>query len=62
MPIALHATRVKPGLFQGVIASSPRLAWMTERNSQLVPFLTSQEVQLRTLYFIYADEGADIPA
>jgi hypothetical protein len=56
---ALHAMRVKPGLFQAVIAASPWLAWDDRKElTQLVRFLTSQQVQLRTLFFSYADEGA----
>lgn len=60
---ALHAMRVKPGLFQAVIAASPWLAWDDRKElTQLVPFLTSQQVQLRTLFFSYADEGAEMKA
>jgi hypothetical protein len=37
---ALHAMRVKPGLFQAVIAASPWLAWDDRKElTQLVPFL-----------------------
>jgi predicted alpha/beta superfamily hydrolase len=60
---ALHAMRVKPGLFQAVIAASPWLAWDDRKElTQLVRFLTSQQVQLRTLFFSYADEGAEMKA
>ena len=58
---ALHAMRTKPGLFQAVIATSPWLAWDDHKESiALVQFFTSSKVPLRSLFFSYADEGAEM--
>jgi hypothetical protein len=58
---ALHAMRTKPDLFKAIIATSPWLAWddHKERNA-LVQFFTSSKVPSRTLFFSYADEGAEM--
>jgi predicted alpha/beta superfamily hydrolase len=58
---ALHVMRVKPTLFQTIIAASPWLAW-DERNElkQLLPFLASSDVRARTLFFTSADEGPEM--
>lgn len=58
---ALHTMRVKPGLFQAIIAASPWLAWDDAKElKQLVPFLESSEVKTRALFVSYADEGPDM--
>jgi hypothetical protein len=60
---ALHAMRVKPALFQAVIAASPWLAWDDRKElKQLVPFLASSDVRIRTLFFTSADEGPEMNA
>jgi tetratricopeptide (TPR) repeat protein len=49
--------RAKPGLFQGIIAASPWLAWDDARElKQLVPFLESAESKTRALFVSYANE------
>jgi len=58
----LHVARVKPGLFQALIAGSPWLAWDDHRELKaLLPFLESPQLKLRTLYLSYADEGSEGP-
>jgi predicted alpha/beta superfamily hydrolase len=60
---ALHAMRVKPALFQAVMAASPWLAWDDRKElKELVPFLASAQVLARTFFFTYADEGPDMKA
>ncbi len=60
---ALHAIRVKPTLFQAVIAASPWLAWDDHKElKQLLPFVTSTKLGLRALFVTYADEGAEMRA
>jgi len=55
--------RVRPELFQVVIAASPRLGWDERKElRQLVPFLASADVKARTLFFTCGDEGADMKA
>lgn len=57
---ALHAMRVRPALFQAIIAASPWLAWDDSKElKQLVPFLTGPEVKARTLFFTRGDEGPE---
>jgi predicted alpha/beta superfamily hydrolase len=58
---ALHAMRVKPALFQAVIAASPWLGWDDRKElKELVPFLASDKALARTLFFAYADEGPEV--
>ena len=64
---ALHVMRMKPALFQAIIAVSPWLAWDDHKEiKELLPFLASANVRTRALFFSYADEGpamkADIDA
>jgi predicted alpha/beta superfamily hydrolase len=60
---ALHAMRVKPALFQAVMAASPWLAWDDHKElKELVPFLASDKVLARTFFFTYADEGPEMKA
>jgi predicted alpha/beta superfamily hydrolase len=60
---ALHAARVKPAVFQAVMVASPWLAWDDRRElKQLVPFLTSKQMQLKALFLTYAAEGASMKA
>jgi len=58
---AFHAMRVKPELFQAVIAVSPWLVW-NERNDLklLTPFLTGSDVKTRALFFTSGDEGPEM--
>jgi predicted alpha/beta superfamily hydrolase len=60
---ALHAMRVRPALFQTIIAASPWLAW-DDRNElkQLVPFLAGADVRARTLFFTSGNEGPEMKA
>jgi uncharacterized protein len=58
---ALHAMRVKPALFQAVMAARPWLAWDDHKELKyLVPFLASDKALTRTLFFTYADEGPEM--
>ncbi len=60
---ALHAMRVKPALFQAVVAVSPWLAWDDRKElKMLVPFLSSAQVKTRALFFSSADEGPEMRA
>jgi predicted alpha/beta superfamily hydrolase len=60
---ALHAARVRPGLFPALIVASPWLAWDERKELQaLVPFLKSPQARLQTLFLSYADEGPDMKA
>jgi predicted alpha/beta superfamily hydrolase len=60
---ALHAMRVKPALFQAVIAVSPWLAWDDRRELKMLePFLSSEQVKTRALFFSSADEGPGMRA
>jgi len=60
---ALHVIRMKPVLFQAIIAASPWLAWDDHKElNALVSFLASANVPLRTLFFTFADEGAEMRA
>ena len=58
---ALHAARVKPAVFQAVMVASPWLGWDDRRElKELVPFLASPKLQLRALFFTYANEGTEM--
>ena len=58
---ALHAIRVKPGLFQAVMATSPWLAWDDNKElGELLPFLASDRSRVRAIFVSYADEGAEM--
>lgn len=55
--------RVRPGLFQGIIAASPWLGWDDARElKQLVPFLGSTEVKTQALFVTSANEGPEMKA
>ncbi len=55
---AFHSMRVKPELFQAVIAVSPWLVYDDRRElALLTPFLTSDAVKTRALFFTSGDEG-----
>jgi hypothetical protein len=55
--------RVKPELFQAVIAASPWLGWDDRKElKELVVFLASTSVKARALFFTCGDEGADMKA
>ena len=58
---ALHAMRVKPELFQAVIAVSPWLVWDERKElALLTPFLSGDGVKTRALFFTSGDEGAEM--
>ena len=58
---ALHSMRVRPGLFQAVIAVSPWLIWDERKELKLLkPFLSGDGVRTRALFFTLGDEGADL--
>lgn len=60
---AFHAMRVKPALFQAVIAVSPWLAWDDRRELKMLePFLSSDQVKTRALFFSSANEGSEMRA
>jgi predicted alpha/beta superfamily hydrolase len=60
---ALHTMRVRPELFQAVIAASPWLGWDNRKElKELVPFLASADVKARALFFTCGDEGSDMKA
>ena len=60
---ALHTMRLKPGLFQAIIAASPWLAWDDARELKLlVPFLESTGVRTQALFISYANEGPEMTA
>lgn len=60
---ALHTMRMKPGLFQAIIATSPWLAWDDRKElNAILSFLASANLPLRALFFSYADEGAEMKA
>jgi uncharacterized protein len=55
---AFHAMRVKPDLFQAVIAVSPWLVWDDRKELALLsPFLAGAGVKTRALFFTSGDEG-----
>jgi uncharacterized protein len=58
---ALHTMRVRPGLFQAIVAASPWLAWDDARElKQLEPFLESTEVKTQVLFVTSAGEGPEM--
>lgn len=60
---ALHAMRVRPALFQAIIAASPWLAWDDRKElHQLVPFVAGPGVEVRTLFLTCGGEGAEMAA
>jgi predicted alpha/beta superfamily hydrolase len=60
---ALHTARVRPEVFQAIIAASPWLGWDDRKElKQLVPFLASTDVKARTLFFTCGNEGPDMEA
>ena len=60
---ALHTMRVKPDLFQGIIAASPWLGWDDAAElQQLVPFVQGTAVKARALFVSYADELPEMKA
>jgi predicted alpha/beta superfamily hydrolase len=60
---ALHTMRVRPQLFQAIIAASPWLAWDDAKElKELVPFLASTEVKTRILFVTSANEGLEMKA
>ena len=59
----LHAIRLKPDLFQAVMVASPWLARDDRKElNQLLPFVSSRQLRLRTLFVTWADEGAEMRA
>jgi predicted alpha/beta superfamily hydrolase len=55
---AFHAMRVKPDLFQAVIAVSPWLVWDERKElALLTPFLGGGGVKTRALFFTSGDDG-----
>jgi predicted alpha/beta superfamily hydrolase len=60
---ALHSMRVKPPLFQVVIAASPWLDWDDGKElKQLLPFLVSDNVKTRALFLTCGGEGPEMKA
>jgi predicted alpha/beta superfamily hydrolase len=58
---ALHSMRVRPGLFQAVIAVSPWLVWDEKKELKLLtPFLSGDGVKTRALFFTLGDEGKEL--
>jgi uncharacterized protein len=58
---AFHAMRVRPGLFQAVVAVSPWLVWDKRKElALLTPFLRGDGVKTRALFFTSGDEGPDM--
>jgi predicted alpha/beta superfamily hydrolase len=58
---AFHAMRVKPNLFQAVIAVSPWLVWDKRKElGLLTPFLAGGGVKTRALFFTSGDEGPEM--
>jgi len=58
---ALHAMRAKPDLFQAVIAASPWLAWDEKKElRELIPFVSTPNMRVRTLFLSHAHETADM--
>jgi predicted alpha/beta superfamily hydrolase len=53
--------RTKPELFQAVIAASPWLAWDDKRElRELIPFVSSSSLRVRTLFLSHSSETADM--
>lgn len=58
---AFHAMRVRPDLFQAVIAVSPWLVWDERKELKaLTPFLSGDGVKTRAVFFTSGDEGAEM--
>lgn len=58
---ALHAMRMKPGLFQAIIAASPWMAWDDFKELKLlVPFLEGPDLKARVLFISSAGEGPEM--
>jgi predicted alpha/beta superfamily hydrolase len=58
---AFHAMRVRPDLFQAVIAVSPWLVWDKRKElALLTPFLAGGGVKARALFFTSGDEGPEM--
>jgi predicted alpha/beta superfamily hydrolase len=58
---AFHAMRVRPDLFQAVIAVSPWLVWDNRRGLPLLTsFLAGSDVKTRALFFTSGDEGPEM--
>ncbi len=58
---AFHAMRVKPDLFQAVIAVSPWLVWDKRKElGLLTPFLAGGGAKTRALFFTSGDEGSEM--
>jgi uncharacterized protein len=58
---ALHAMRTKPDLFQAVIAASPWLAWDEKKElRELLSFVASPGLRVRTLFLSHANERTDM--
>ena len=53
--------RTKPALFQAVLAASPWLAWDEKKElRELIPFVSSPNLRVRTLFLSHAHETADM--
>lgn len=58
---AFHAMRVRPELFQAVVAVSPWLVWDKRKElALLAPFLAGDGVKTRALFFTSGDEGREM--
>lgn len=58
---AIHAMRVKPGLFQAIIAASPWMAWDDFKElKQIAPLLETSDLNTRVLFLSSADEGTEM--
>ncbi len=58
---AFHAMRVRPGLFQGIVAVSPWLVWDKRKGlAPLATFLGGDGVRTRALFFTSGDEGEEM--
>jgi predicted alpha/beta superfamily hydrolase len=59
--VAFHAMRVKPDLFQAVLAVSPWLVWDKRKElALLTPFLAGGGARTRALFFSSGDEGEEM--
>jgi len=60
---AMHTMRMRPELFQAVIAASPWLSWDDSKELKaLAPFLAGPDVKARALFFTCGGEGAEMKA
>ena len=58
---AFHSMRARPGLFQAVIAVSPWLVYDNRKElALLAPFLASDAVKTRALFYTSGDEGKEM--